>query len=105
MDNSQRWEDELGSDRFCIQPHVGSLAGAVFRVIQSGGTVSYLALEVVEPQNFGKPLKLGRHLITQYCRIGPPMHDMRYEGTLILRHACAVTDHGFIEPTGERRLE
>ncbi len=66
-------------------------------------TPSYLALEILPPLNYRGDLKLGRHLIIDYNRIGPPEPGTNYEGTLILRSACAVTTNGFIEPTGELR--
>lgn len=96
------WEDLIGADRFCIQPYVGGRGGgAVFRVLREQSTASYLGLEAVGSDGYTGRLRLGRHLIDDYKRIGPPEPGTRYEGTLILKHACAITSQGLIEPTGE----
>ena len=41
-------EDQVGSDRFCIKPHVGGLSGFVFRLVPEEGSHSSLRLEVCE---------------------------------------------------------
>ena len=98
-------EDHIGADRFCIKPHLGGLpGGTVYKLAPDEDTSSYLTLEVIEPGSASTRVRLGRHLIKEYKLALPRDPLARYDGTLMLNHACCVTNLGFIEPSGESRV-
>ena len=98
-------EDQLGSDRFCIEPHVGGLpGGTIYKRLPQGDTHSYLMLEAVEPGPSAITLRVGKHLLKEYRPAVPRDPQARFGGTLVLRQACCVMDDGLIEPSGESRV-
>jgi hypothetical protein len=96
-------EEQIGPDRFCINPYVKGCGGTVFRLMPEQGTHSYLRLEVCEGAANGTRLSLGRHLVKEYKRAQQPDEQARFDGTLELNHLCKATDDGFIEPSRESR--
>ncbi len=96
-------EDQVGSDRFCIHPHVAGVGATVFRLVRKEVGQSYLTLELCEDPTKMTKLRIGRHLVTDYERAQFFDPQARFDGTLHLRVACRATDEGFIEPSGESR--
>lgn len=97
-------ERELIERKFCVQPHATGLGGGtVLSLVPRGCSHSYLMLEVVKGKSLGQRFRVARYLVKQFQPDPWPDAQARYQGTLILRSACCLTEDGFLEPTGERR--
>ncbi len=100
-------EEQIGPNRFCIQPHVEKWGGILFKLLPAETDHSYLMLEALGGERAGTRLRLGKHLVKKYSRATAYDPGARFDGTLVLYHACRLDCWGaniFIEPSGETRL-
>jgi len=96
------YQAQIGTDRFCVMPHLEEFGGVVYRIVPLAST-SCLTLEVCEGKAAGTRFPLGLHLVKHYRAVQLRDPAARFNGTLELNCACKMTPDGFIEPSGSVR--